>query len=100
MKNTLLGPAADSTWEITGADAGTLNGQIGFVGVENLTGAAGNQDGFVFFIEGSIAGEIAGGAGGSDGMIVEDPAESGVFDKILDKLPAGKPLEIELVVAP
>ena len=77
--DTLLGPAVDTVWEITAPDGGTLNTLTEFNGIENLSGGANNQDGFVFFTGGSISGTVDGGAGGSDGIIVEDPAEEGPF---------------------
>ena len=77
--DTLVGPVSDSLWEITGPDAGTLNKTSEFNGIENLLGSADNQDGFVFFTGGSISGTVNGGVSGSDGIIVEDPAEEGPF---------------------
>jgi len=47
-QDTLVGPNLPSTWTLTGANAGTLNAVLGFSGVENLTGAADNQDTFIF----------------------------------------------------
>src|SRR5262249_50110731 len=45
--DTLYGPDVASTWEITGANAGVLNGAVRFTGAENLAGGlAGNT--FVF----------------------------------------------------
>jgi Ca2+-binding RTX toxin-like protein len=63
--DTLWGPSVDSTWGLTGFGTGTLNGTIGFGGVENLAGGAGN-DTFSFgpAADGSgVAGWIDGGAG-------------------------------------
>jgi Ca2+-binding RTX toxin-like protein len=58
--DTLVGPDRDSTWAITGTDAGTLNGEA-FASIENLSGGAGDD---VFrFLGGSISGVIDGGAG-------------------------------------
>jgi len=78
-EDTLIGPEIDTLWEITGANEGLLNKQAEFSGIEKLVGSANNQDGFVFFAEGSISGTISGGEEGSDGFIVEDPAEEGPF---------------------
>src|SRR5262245_9750039 len=48
--NTLIGPARDVTWTVTGDGEGHLGdaGFLRFRGVDNLTGAADNQDTFVF----------------------------------------------------
>ena len=40
--DTLHGPATDSTWHVTGAGEGDIDGdRVGFTGVENLGGGAG-----------------------------------------------------------
>ncbi len=70
--NELLGPNEDAVWEITGADAGEVNG-IAFSQFQNLTGAADNEDGFVLRSSGSISGTVDGGASGHDNLAVEDP---------------------------
>ena len=46
--NTLVGPGRDTTWRVTGADEGHLEnpGFVRFTGVEDIAGAAGNQDTF------------------------------------------------------
>jgi len=80
--DTLVGPGTDNRWEITGADEGTLNQMVDFSDIEKLTGSDNSEDGFVFFAAGSISGMVSGGAGGSDGVIVEDPAEEGPFTVI------------------
>jgi Ca2+-binding RTX toxin-like protein len=64
--DTLGGPSSDTTWTVTGAGAGALSGGVTFAGTENLVGAAGNRDSFVFEAGGSIAGTVDGGAGGDD----------------------------------
>ncbi len=74
--DSLSGPDADSTWNITGANSGDVAG-VGFAGFENLTGATNNEDGFIFYSGGSISGAIHGGAGGFDGFAVEDPSNPG-----------------------
>ena len=68
--HTLVGPPTDSTWMVTGAGAGTVAG-LAFAGIENLTGAADNQDTFVFDTGGSLNGIVDGGAGGLDKLVVQ-----------------------------
>ena len=46
-QDVLHGPAADTTWTVTGAGAGTVAG-TGFSGFERLAGAVDNQDSFRF----------------------------------------------------
>ncbi|MBX7106841.1 MAG: hypothetical protein K1X57_22385, partial [Gemmataceae bacterium] len=60
---SLLGPC---TWQVTGANAGTLNGTAAFAEVENLTGGGAN-DGFTFSPTGTISGTVAAG-GGTDSL--------------------------------
>lgn len=57
----------DQTWNITGPDSGAV-ADITFSGIENLTGAADNEDTFVFSAEGSISGLVEGGDGGFDSL--------------------------------
>jgi hypothetical protein len=59
--NTLIGPAADSTWTITGPDAGSV-GSVQFTGIGNLTGRNGTDE-FNMLVGGSISGQIDGGDG-------------------------------------
>ena len=59
--NTLVGPDVASTWNITGANAGTV-GTVTFAAVENLTGGSAN-DAFKFAAGGSVTGKINGGTG-------------------------------------
>src|SRR5208337_2273573 len=54
--NTLVGPDVASTWNITGANAGTV-GTVTFAAVENLTGGSAN-DAFKFAAGGSVTGKI------------------------------------------
>ena len=61
----ILGPAADTTWYVSGAGAGTV-GALTFSGVEQLVGAADNQDLFVVGPAGSLALGVDGGARGFD----------------------------------
>src|SRR5690606_26043834 len=63
--DSLFGEAANSEWFINGLDAGSI-GMATFSGIENLLGAADNEDRFSFAAEGSISGYIDGGAGGFD----------------------------------
>jgi Ca2+-binding RTX toxin-like protein len=88
--DTLIGPAADITWNITGPDAGGLGG-IAFSGFENLTGAADNADTFIFSEAGSLSGLVAGGAAGFDTLEIQggsyatvtyrpDGSDSGTLD--------------------
>ena len=74
--DTLVGPDQDTTWEITGTNAGDVNG-VTFTSFENLTGAADNQDGFILRAGGQVSGTIDGGTGGLDGLAIEDPANPG-----------------------
>jgi hypothetical protein len=60
-KDTLVGPNATNTWNITGSNSGSL-GVVSFSGVANLTGGTGN-DTFAFASGGSVSGKINGGAG-------------------------------------
>ena len=69
--DTLMGPTLDSIWDINASDAGTLNTRIVFSDVENLTGAAGNEDTFVLKAGGSLSGVIDGGEGGFDSLMIE-----------------------------
>ena len=59
--NTLVGPDVASTWNITGANAGTV-GTVTFAAVENLTGGTG-VDAFVFSAGAKVTGKIDGGGG-------------------------------------
>ena len=67
--DTVRGPPADSTWTITGPGAGSV-GALTFADVENLTGAANNEDTFVLEPGGSVEGTIDGGDGGFDTLVV------------------------------
>ena len=61
--DTLTGPNAPSTWHITGANAGLVNG-IAFASFENLAGGT-SSDAFDFSNGASVSGSVNGG-GGSD----------------------------------
>ncbi|HEV8461410.1 MAG TPA: hypothetical protein VGQ38_11945, partial [Gaiellaceae bacterium] len=67
---TLHGPAADSTWSVTGDGSGTV-GSATFSGFDNLVGAADNRDQFVFSADGQLDGGIDGGPGGYDTVVVD-----------------------------
>jgi hypothetical protein len=59
---TLVAPSGPDTWNITGANSGTLNGLISFTRTPNLIG--GNAaDAFQFSSGGSVSGVINGGTG-------------------------------------
>ena len=77
--DTLSGPAADTAWTVDGADSGNVAGVTFFSGIENLTGAADNEDTFTFTPTGSLSGVVAGGAGGFDTVVFD----GGTFDTII-----------------
>ncbi|HBL59912.1 MAG TPA: hypothetical protein DDZ80_15970, partial [Cyanobacteria bacterium UBA8803] len=64
--STLVGPDQDTTWNITGTDAGNLNNlfpnTLTFSNIENITGGSAN-DSFVFSNGITFAGAIDGGTG-------------------------------------
>jgi len=66
----LNGPAQNSSWIISGADSGSVNG-IGFSQIENLAGGAGDD---TFNVSNAatagISGGIAGG-GGNDDLLID-----------------------------
>ena len=59
--DTLIGPAIDRIWNITGANAGNV-GTLAFTGIENLTGGLGRDD-FVFGDGAGVSGVLDGGVG-------------------------------------
>jgi Ca2+-binding RTX toxin-like protein len=59
--DTLIGPDVAFTWDINGANAGSVNG-LTFGSFENLTGGSA-ADRFVFLGGGSVTGNIDGGGG-------------------------------------
>ena len=77
--DTIVGPAADSTanppavhdWKIAGVDAGAINNQVVFTGVENLVGAAGIVDAFTFLAGGRQTGTVTGQLVESDSILIE-----------------------------
>ncbi len=60
--DTLAAANQSNAWKLTGANRGTLNGRVAFVGVPNLTGGA-STDTFAFAGGGSVSGAIDGGGG-------------------------------------
>ena len=71
--DTLIGPGAATTWQVTGANAGVV-GAVSFSGIEHLTGGAA-QDTFVLADTGSVSGALAGGLG-EDVLIGPDAAST------------------------
>jgi PKD domain len=59
--DTVVGANISNIWDVTGPNAGNLNGTLAFTGIENLTGAS-ISDSFVFLPGGSISGNLTGGA--------------------------------------
>ena len=59
--NTLISVVQENVWNITGPNAGTLNGSS-FSNIQNLT-AGGFNDDFVFYPTGYVAGSVDGGGG-------------------------------------
>lgn len=60
--NTLDGPAVATSWNLTGANAGSLGGWVNFTGFASLAGGSAANS-FDFFPGGSLSGSIAGGTG-------------------------------------
>jgi hypothetical protein len=60
--NTLVGPNATTTWNITGSNTGTLTGGFSFSNFQNLTGGS-SADTFVFSNGAGVDGTIDGGGG-------------------------------------
>jgi acrosin len=60
--NTLQGPNSDTTWQITGSNAGSFTGGVSFTAMQNLVGGAG-ADTFVFADGAGVSGNIDGGGG-------------------------------------
>ncbi|MHC4632412.1 MAG: LEPR-XLL domain-containing protein [Planctomycetota bacterium] len=76
--DTLIGPDTDNTWNINGSDAGTVEG-IAFSSIEDLIGAADNEDTFVFTDGGSLSGIVEGGVAGFDSLVVQGTYDTIVF---------------------
>ena len=70
----LHGPHTNTTWRITGPNIGNVGGErcLQFLAVENLAGAADNNDTFIFHEAGSIRGLVEGGNGGDDSLVLAD----------------------------
>jgi MBG domain (YGX type)/Bacterial Ig-like domain (group 3)/Putative Ig domain/PKD domain/RTX calcium-binding nonapeptide repeat (4 copies) len=62
QNNSLAGPDASNTWQITGPDSGVLNGSLVYTGFNNLFGGA-QDDTFAFGNQGLVSGLLDGGAG-------------------------------------
>ena len=60
--DTVIGDIGANTWDIIGADSGTVSGVSSFSDIENLTGNA-NSDDFIFAVGGTLSGSINGAAG-------------------------------------
>jgi hypothetical protein len=60
--NTLQAPNQSNVWQVTGANAGSLDKNVNFTHVQNLVGGTGN-DAISFRNGGSLAGTINGGGG-------------------------------------
>jgi hypothetical protein len=60
-KDVLQGPDLDDTWQITGADSGTMDGNLTYADIPNLEGGSGS-DSFVF-AGGSVSGNLDGDGG-------------------------------------
>jgi hypothetical protein len=86
----------DTTWSISGANSGSVavNGfdAIAFSGIANLTGAADNEDTFVFESAGSLSGSIDGGANGFDSLVIE----GGSYDLVVSTVTGPQSGYIEL----
>jgi predicted outer membrane repeat protein len=59
--NTVTGPNAANTWQITGTNAGTLGG-VAYTATQNLTGGSVSDD-FQILKKGILSGKLDGGAG-------------------------------------
>jgi Ca2+-binding RTX toxin-like protein len=62
VSNSLFGPNQDNVWSVSGANLGTLDGNVAFSDIQNLIGGSGNNA-FVFQPSGSVSGAMAGGGG-------------------------------------
>ena len=61
--NTLIGPNRNVVWDLTGPNAGAVQGAALFINIQNLTGGTAADD-FVFSNGATISGVLDGGAGG------------------------------------
>lgn len=69
----LTGPGIASVWTVDGTNAGTVNANVGFANVENLTGGA-NTDRFVLRNSQHVTGTIDGGGGQDELDVSADTA--------------------------
>jgi hypothetical protein len=60
--NTLIGPNSYNIWSITSNNAGSLNGEVTFINIQNVTGRNYNDE-FYFQGNSSIDGYLNGGGG-------------------------------------
>jgi hypothetical protein len=60
--NTLNGPSVATSWSLTGANAGSLDGWVNFNGFASLAGGSAANS-FDFSPGGSLSGSLSGGAG-------------------------------------
>jgi len=67
----VLGPASENTWTISETNGGTLNTNVGFQGIEGVTGAAGYRDVFDFLAGGCLDGSVVGQSADGDQLVVE-----------------------------
>ena len=67
--DTIMGPDADSDWHITGKDQGRIAG-LDFFDVENLSGAADNEDTFILHEGAGLSGFLEGGDSGFDTLVI------------------------------
>jgi len=74
--NTLVGANTINTWDLTGRNAGTLDGALTFSGFQNLTGGS-VDDTFVFLPGGSVSGALNGGAPTTRSIIPSTAARDG-----------------------
>jgi parallel beta-helix repeat protein len=60
--NTLVGPDMINTWQVSGANQGSLNANVTFARIQNLTGGAAS-DAFAFATSGRLDGTLDGAGG-------------------------------------
>src|SRR3954452_10510468 len=68
-EDALRGATGNTAWAITGANSGSA-GSVSFSHVENLRGAANNNDTFTLLADASLSGVMDGGDGGFDSLIL------------------------------
>ncbi|MCA6555247.1 MAG: hypothetical protein IM583_01050, partial [Pseudanabaena sp. M114S2SP2A07QC] len=66
----LLGSNVDTIWNVTGENSGNT-GNVEFLNVENLKGAANNNDTFIFSATGNLSGTVDGNIGGFDTLEID-----------------------------